>query len=262
MAKRATSKRGKANTGTARLHSWGWSGKALGLVVCAFFVFGMATGLSRAGRAFAARARVSLASYWSELSGTFAQWRGHATQSAMFAPIPRREPAGDVAALVERRDGFYELYAGGELRGPVQPSRVGDVPILSGAGIQNATAEDLVQYASVLVRSEAILSGLVSEMRLDDDGSASLFLDRSHTELRVDLDEASAQLRRAAEVLERWRGHQQSIAMIDMTVPGEAVMRFRGVTRIAAVQPAIGVRHVAQRARLGVRLRSGGGGRR
>ena len=262
MAKGTKSKRGKANAGTARLHSWGWSGKALGLVICAFFVFGMATGLSRAGRAFAARARVTLASYWTEVSGTFVQWRGRSTQSAMFAPVPQRAPSGDVAALVERRDGFYELYAGGELRGPVQPARVGDVPILSGAGIQNASAEDLVQYASVLVRSEAILSGLVSEMRLDDDSSASLFLDRSHTELRVDLDSASAQLRRAAEVLERWRGHQQSIALIDMTVPGEAVMRFRGVTRIAAVQPPGGVRSVAQRNRPGVRMRLGGGGRR
>jgi hypothetical protein len=262
VGKRITSRRGKAKTGTARLNSWGWSGKALGLVVCAFFVFGMATGLSRAGRALAARARVTLTSYWGEVSGTFAQWRGHAARSAMFTPIPRRAPSGDVAALVERRDGFYELYAGGELHGPVQLARVGDVPILSGARIQNAAAEDLVQYASVLVRSEAILSGLVSEMRLDEDGTASLFLDRSHTELRVDLDNASAQLRRAAQVLGQWRGRQQSISMIDMTVPGEAVMRFRGVTRIAAAQSPGGVRPVAQRTRSGVRLRAGGGGRR
>ncbi|MGB6561717.1 MAG: cell division protein FtsQ/DivIB, partial [Candidatus Binataceae bacterium] len=222
MAKRAVAKRSKS--AAAARNSWGWSSKALGLVLCAFFVLGMVTGLSQAGRALAARARVTLSLYWAEAAGTFAGWRDRTTESAMLAPLVR--PAqGDAVALVERHDGFYALFAEGELRGPVEAARAGDLPILSGAAVQTAGASDLVRYAAALVRAEVALSGLVSEMRLDGDGTVSLFFDRSHTELRVDLDDAPAQLKRATEVLGQWRGHEQRIAMVDMTTPGQAVMR-------------------------------------
>ncbi len=262
MARRATSKRSTgAATAVART-SWGWSSKALGLVLCAFFVFGMATGLSQAGRSLAVRARTTLLSYWTEVTATFAQWRDRTTESAMLPPLPRPAPGGAVA-LVERHDGFYTLFAEGELRGPVEPSRVGDLPILSGAAVQTADAQDLVRYAAALVRSEVALSGLVSEMRLDDDGTVSLFFDRSHTELRVNLDDAPAQLRRATEVLAQWRGHERLVAMIDMTTPGQAVMRLRGMTPTAAAQGAGAVRRVvAERAHVGGGMRAGGGGRR
>ncbi|MGZ6252230.1 MAG: cell division protein FtsQ/DivIB [Candidatus Binataceae bacterium] len=260
MAKRAAAKRSKGAAATAR-NSWGWSGKALGLVLCAFFVFGMVTGLSQAGRALAARAQVTLLSYWAEAGATFAQWRDGTTESAMLAPLPRR-PSGDAVALVERHDGFYALFAEGELRGPVQASRAGDLPILSGAQAQTADAQDLVRYAAMLVRSEVALSGLVSEMRVDGDGTVALFFDRSHTELRVDLDGAPAQLRRATEVLGQWRGHEQQVAMIDMTTPGQAVMRLRGMTPFAAAQGSGAVRRVAERTRVGGGIRVGGGGRR
>lgn len=261
MAKRAASKRGKGAAATAARNSWGWSSKALGLVLCAFFVLGMATGLSSAGRALAARARVTLASYWAEAAGTFTQWRDRTTESAMLAPLPRSAP-GDAVAMVERRDGFYALFAEGELRGPVQASRAGDLPILSGAAVQTAGASDLVRYAATLVRSEVALSGLISEMRVDGDGTVSLFLDRSHTELRVDLDDAPAQLKRATEVLGQWRGHEQLVAMIDMTTPGQAVMRLRGMTPFAGAWGAGAVRRVAERTRVGGAVRAGGGGRR
>jgi hypothetical protein len=258
VAKRAVAKRSKG--AAAARNSWGWSSKALGLVLCAFFVLGMATGLSQAGRALAARARVTLASYWAEAAGTFTEWRDRTTESAMLAPIAR-PPQGDAVALVERHDGFYALFAEGELRGPVQASRAGDLPILSGAAVQTAGAQDLVRYAAALVRSEVALSGLVSEMRLDDDGTVSLFFDRSHTELRVDLDDAPAQLKRATEVLGQWRGHEQQIAMVDMTTPGQAVMRLRATAPLAAMQ-AGAVRRVAQRTRAGGGVRASGGGRR
>lgn len=263
MAKRTVSKQSKSAAATAAArNSWGWSSKALGLVLCAFFVLGMATGLSQAGRALAARARVTLISYWAEAAGTFAQWRDRATESAMLAPLPRSEP-GDAVALVERHDGFYALFAEGELRGPVQASRAGDLPILSGEAAQTAGAQDLVRYAATLVRSEVALSGLVSEMRLDGDGTVSLFFDRSHTELRVDLDGAPAQLKRATEVLGQWRGHEQQVAMIDMTTPGLAVMRLRGTAPLAAAQGSGALRRVAERTRVrsgGIHV--GGGGRR
>ena len=255
MAKRAVAKRSKG--AAAARSSWGWSSKALGLVLCAFFVLGMATGLSQAGRALAARARITLALYWAEAAGTFTQWRDRTTESAMLVPLAR--PAqGDAVALVERHDGFYALFAEGELRGPVQASRAGDLPILSGAAVQTAGAQDLVRYAAALVRSEVALSGLVSEMRLDADGTVALFFDGSHTELRVDLDDAPAQLKRATEVLGQWRGHEQQIAMVDMTTPGQAVMRLRAAAPLATAQESGAVRRVAERAAGGVRARGGG----
>lgn len=256
MAKRTVSKRGK---GTAATNSWGWSSKALGLVLCAFFVLGMATGLSQAGRALAERMRVALISYWTEVAGTFAPWRDRTTQSALLAPVPR-PAASDAVALVERHDGFYLLFAEGELRGPVEPARAGDLPILSGAAVQTARTRDLVRYAATLVRSEVVLSGLVSEMRLDSDGTVALFFDRSHTELRLDLDDAPAQLQRAIEVLGRWREHEQLVAMIDMTTPGQAVLRLRGVTAAAVESGA--VRRVADRTRAADMGAGGGGGGR
>jgi hypothetical protein len=263
MAKRTASKRSKGPAGATARNSWGWSSKALGLVLCAFFVLGMATGLSQAGRALAARARVTLISYWTGVTGTFAQWRDRTTQSALLVPMPRPAP-GDAVALVERHDGFYALFAEGELRGPVEPVRAGDLPILSGAAVQTAQAQDLVRCAATLVRSEVALSGLVSEMRLDSDGTVSLFFDRSHTELRIDLDDAPAQLKRATEVLGRWHGHEQMVAMIDMTTPGQAVMRLRGVTPHETVPGSGAVRRVAERTRASGAISAGGvgGGRR
>jgi len=258
------SKRSKGAAAAAARTSWGWSSKALGLVLCAFFVFGMATGLSQAGRTLAARARMTLASYWTDVAATFAQWHGRTSESAMLAPL--RSPApGDAVALVERHDGFYALFAEGELRGPVEPSRAGDLPILSGAAVQTADAQNLVRYAAALVRSEVALSGLVSEMRLEGDGTASLFFDRSHIELRVDLDDAPAQLKRATEVLGQWRGHERlaaMIEMIDMTTPGQAVMRLRGMTPPGIAQGSGAVRRVAERTRVGGGIHAGGGGRR
>ena len=262
MAKRTASKRSKSGSaGAAARNSWGWSSKVLGLVLCAFFVFGMATGLSQAGRALAARTRVMLISYWTEVAGTFAQWRDRTTQSALLVPVSRSAP-GDAVALVERHDGFYALFAEGELRGPVEPVRAGDLPILSGAVVQTANAQDLVRCAATLVRSEVALSGLVSEMRLDGDGTVSLFFDRSHTELRIDLDDAPAQLKRATEVLGRWHGHEQLVAMIDMTTPGQAVMRLRATAPPAATRESGALRRVAQRTRAAGGVRASGGGRR
>jgi len=220
----------------------------------------MATGLSQAGRALAARARLTLAAYWHAALSSFAQWHDTTTESAML-PVIARPPTGDPVALVAHRDGFYALFAEGELRGPTEPSHAGDLPILSGAAAQTAGAADLVRYAAALVRSEAALSGLVSEMRVERDGTVSMFLDRSRTELRVDLDDTAAELRRAAQVLGQWRGHEQMIAMLDMTTPGQAVMRLRGSPRFGA-QPAGAVRRVAERTRASGGIRGSGSGRR
>ena len=108
MAKRAASKRSKGVAATVARNSWGWSSKALGLVLCAFFVLGMATGLSPAGRALAARARVTLASYWAEAAETFAQWRDRTSESAMLAPVRCRPNGPCTVCGVRRRTTMFE----------------------------------------------------------------------------------------------------------------------------------------------------------
>lgn len=220
MAKRRTSKRSSAKSAGAD-----WTRRALGLVLCAFFGLGVATGLSQPGRVFAARVRVAVDSYWAAVTQTVGLWRDRPERGALIAPVA---PPGKPIALVERGDGFYALLSGGELRGPVEPESEGDLPILSGASLESARPHTLVRCAATLVRAEAELAHLISEMRLGEDGTALLFFDHSHTELRLDLNHESVELRRAAEVLRRWRGHQTLIASLDMTTPGQAVMRLRG----------------------------------
>lgn len=247
MAKRRIAKRGSAKSAGAD-----WTRRALGLVLCAFFGLGVVTGLSGPGRAFAARVRFAVDSYWTAVTQTFGLWHGRPAQGALIARIAS---PGRPIALVERGDGFYALLARGELWGPVEPESEGNLPILSGPSIKNATPRTLVRYAATLVRAEAELAHLVSEMRLDDDGTASLFFDHSHTELRLKLDDAPTELTRAAEVMERWRGHQSLIASLDMTTPGQAVMHLRGVTPGTFARDA---RHEAALRRIAARDAGGG----
>jgi hypothetical protein len=129
--------------------------------------------------------------------------------------------------MVERRDGFYRLFESGEIRGPVSADAEDNLPIISGEPIAGAGTEQMVDYAIVLVRAEGELSEMISEIRLDADGRAALFLDRSRTEILLDFDRAPLEITRAAAVLQRWRGHEAQIAALDMTIPGEAVLRLR-----------------------------------
>ena len=104
--------------------------------------------------------------------------------------------------MVERHDGFYALFADGETRGPVSPNAEADLPILSGERVENGRGIDLVGYAATLVRAEAELSHLVSEMSVDNGAVAALYLDGARTAVLVDLDNAPAEIKRANEVLE------------------------------------------------------------
>ena len=54
--------------------------------------------------------------------------------------------------------------------------------------------------AAVLVRAEAQLSDIISEMRVGDDGTASLYLDRERIAVVVDLDRANGRTPRALKV--------------------------------------------------------------
>jgi len=260
-----------------------------GLVVCAFFVMGVMTGFSPAGRAITLRTVQPLSHYgdlaaeelapareraahyaaaaagWADRAGlhriaaeisTFAPQprivvRATPAPHAPAAPPPAVAPApapnrDDAIALVERKDGFYALDSSGGLRGPVSPGLENDLPILSGAALEETRGGAMTGYTAILVRAETQLSELVSEMRIADDGTAELFLARARTELTIDLDpdRASAELQRAAQVLGNWSGRENLIAALDMTVPGEAIARLHGADAAARTS---GVEKVSRR---------------
>ncbi|MGH7986358.1 MAG: hypothetical protein ACREQX_08750 [Candidatus Binataceae bacterium] len=220
----------KSKSGT----QWGW--RLAGIVLCVFFALGVITGLSRPGHVLGERIR-QVVNFWSRAGhsplagGDLAPGPG----SGLAAILPRLAAAP--VALVERSDGFYTLSRGGELRGPVSLDEVGDLPVLSGAGVNDVRGGKLLRYAAEMVRAEAVLSELVSEMRVGDDQTATLFLERSHTSIVFQLDDAGVELAHAARVMRLWRGHDQLVARVDVTTPGQAVMEFR------ASKPAVGDHH-------------------
>jgi len=195
-----------------------WSWRLAGLALCAFFGLGVATGLSGSGRLVSDRAQALMR------LGSLIKRSSFSTSS----PAPQApRPTNNAVAMVKRADGFYTLDAAGELRGPVSPTAEGDMPILSGATIGNAGGDRLVDYASVLVRSEAALGAEISEMRVDHDGEAVLYLDRPAIPITIDLDHPDSEIGAAGRILTLWRGHHDLIAALDMTVPGEGVARLR-----------------------------------
>lgn len=191
-----------------------WSWRLGGVVLCAFFALGVIAGLSVAGR-----------------HGGLALLRRLRHASRQLAAT--RPGGGGAIATVERSDGLYLLASDGTLSGPVSSRAAGDSPVLSGAGLDNARAAQLLEDAGLLVRAEARLSELVSEMRVENDGTATLFLEQTHTAVRVDVGRGSSELARAAAILSRWRARQDLVAALDLTVSGQAVLRLRQPLPIA-----------------------------
>ena len=227
----------------------GWSPRLAGALLCAFFVLGVMTGFSEAGRRVALRAK-NLFSTWTErtlaklgpfrhATDTFDQsiapieallkWKH--VPSAAEVPGPSetslQHEADDPISIVERRDGFYLLLARGEIRGPISPAQQPNLPIMSGPGVETAKAAYLLTDAALLVRAEAQMSSLISEMRIDRDGTAAFYLDRERLAVVVDLDQQAVELPRALDVLKQWQGRERLIAMLDMTTPGMAVVRLK-----------------------------------
>jgi hypothetical protein len=222
----------------------GWNPRAAGLVLCAFFALGVMTGFSATGRALTLRAAAQINALVSRAIESAAPARAAANRytaairylaaqlgliRARVQEAPAELHGGNAIAIVERRDGFYALLGDGEIRGPIAPGQASDLPVLSGAGLDASRGADLVADAAVVVRAEAELSKIISEMRLGDDGTASLFLDHPRAEIDIDLANSSLELRRAAQVLRRFEGREQAIAGLDMTTPDQAVVRLRGV---------------------------------
>jgi hypothetical protein len=224
----------------------GWSPRLGGLVVCAFFALGVMTGFSATGRTVTLRASATFSTYRDQIIVSLAPAREKvASYSAVLKQWAERVgiyhrgmngsdadaiSAGDMRdgaiAIVERRDGFYQLFSGGEIRGPVSPDKQGDLPVLSGASLDDAHGSQMVEYAAELVRAETQLSEIISEMRVGDDGTASLFLERERTEVVIDLDRATTELARAIKVRQQWQGRENLIAALDLTTPGLAVVRL------------------------------------
>jgi hypothetical protein len=200
----------------------GWSWRLAGIALCAFFALGVVTGLSRAGRLFALRVEALFPLWVHPGRSALVTYAGDAEP----APAVVRKPVASVA-LVERTDGFYTLDAAGGLHGPVSPAMQGDLPVLSGSAVQNAPPAQLLEDAATLVRAEAALSEVVSEMRADGDGVAAVFLDHPRLPILVTLDDAALEFARSAQVLRLWRGHQELIASLDMTASGQAIVRLK-----------------------------------
>jgi hypothetical protein len=235
-----------------------------GLVVCAFFALGVMTGFSTTGRVVTLRTAATLSTYRDQIAVSLAPARTAAQNySAVLvewagrAGIYGRGPHGPGAsaisaadmrdgaiAIVERRDGFYELFKGGELRGPVSIGMQGDLPVLSGPALDNALGTQMVDYAAVLVRAETELSEIISEIRVGDDGTASLFLERERTEVVIDLDRATTEVQRAIRVRQQWQGRENLIAALDLTTPGQAVVRLHA-TESAHSKHKSGIRKVS-----------------
>ncbi len=219
-----------------------------GVVVCAFFVMGVMTGFSATGRAVTLRTAETLNTYRARVLDSIGPVRDAVTycyralqeftdrvrgehrapeKDSSITASPRViDDSARAIAIVERRDGFYALFDGGELRGPVSPGKQSDLPILSGAAVENARGIQMIDYAETLVRAETQLSELISEMRIAEDGTASLFLERAQTELVIDLDRAPIEIQRAAEVRRNWQHRESLIAGLDMTTPGQAVVKL------------------------------------
>jgi hypothetical protein len=228
----AAAKRKKAVSGSE------WSWRLAGFALCAFFALGVATGLSGGGRQLASRVTALLGlprcAALPPVAGANAPTVGseHSTANAT-GPA-----AGAALALVERADGFYALDASGGLRGPVAPAAENDMPIMSGAAVANASAARLLDYASILVRAEASLGRAISELRSEADDDGVLYLDRPPLPITIDFAHAPLELERADQILALWRGHRDLLAALDMTVPGQAVVRLRpAALRTAARAP-------------------------
>jgi len=216
----------------------GWSWRLAGIALCAFFALGVITGLSESGRVLARRIHALLQrlphSNRSDLVP--AAYRAFHFEKPVVqdytqsSALPVGRPRADQIALVEHADGFYQLDSTGRLVGPVSPAASGDLPILSGGGVENADPSKLLQYGGDLVRAEVQLSTIISEMRVSRDGELRLYLDRPHLVIIMSPDRFLSQLARISSVLQMWREHRELIGTIDTTVSDEAIVRPRSET--------------------------------
>jgi hypothetical protein len=216
----------------------GWTWRLAGIALCVFFALGVITGLSQSGRIFARRLQSLLRclphSSRSELIPTayraFLLKDLSTDERGQSSPETGVRARTDTIALLQRPDGLYQLDSWGRVSGPVPSADTADVPILSGDGVENAPASQLLDYASEIVRAEAILSAIISEMQVMSSGDVRIYLDRPRLMIVLAGSQYALQLARAARVLEVWRRHSDLIGMLDMTIPDEAIVSPKSET--------------------------------
>jgi hypothetical protein len=223
-----------------------WRARTGGLVVVAFFAMGMVTGVSALGHSMTARAIESVRPLVNSISLAVAPARAAAIGKYFAAiawvdrakllgsrkhiPIPSgltgysSEPP---VALVRRGADLYELSSDGGLHGPVSPAATADLPLITNLRHDPLSGADAVVFAALAVRAEAALGQLISELRVNADASVTLCLERSRLEITIDSDRAPDELEGARAVLKRLEGRERMVAAIDLTTPGEAVVRLR-----------------------------------
>jgi Cell division protein FtsQ len=237
----------------------GWQPRTAGAVICAFFVLGVMTGFSATGHQITMRAVSSVREFTDSIAVTMhpasdammrssVAIRDRLRDSKFFeaairllgrAPIVKLTATGTPPiAMVRRGNDFYALAEDGELTGPIDPRTQVDLPVLSGA-VDDASRVQMIAYADALVRAETILSQLISEMRVHDDGTATLCLERERTELTIDLDNVPHELARSSEVMKQLSGREQMVAALDMTMPDEAIVRLRDGASLIAKKPQV-----------------------
>jgi Cell division protein FtsQ len=241
----AGSRKKKSKTGS------GWSWRLAGIALCAFFALGVITGLSQSGRLLARRIEALLQSLphtsRSQLIPTayhaFFSKESTATdfgRSGVKSILTQRSEA---VALAEHPDGFYQIDSEGSLLGPLSPSDTPDLPILSGSEVEHSSAAQLLDYAGELIRAETVLAAIISEMRVTANGKIRLYLDRHQLVIVLAPARFPLQLARAARVLDVWRRQRGLVAVIDMTIAGEAIVSLKAdAARLPDRAAAIGVR--------------------
>ncbi|MBV8056603.1 MAG: cell division protein FtsQ [Deltaproteobacteria bacterium] len=225
-------KRKRSKTGS------GWSWRLAGIALCAFFALGVITGLSQSGHILARRIEALLARL---PHGNRSELIPAAYHTFLFkeptarkfgwssAALTARGPAAEIA-LIEYPDGFFQIDSKGGLRSMVSSADAADLPVISGSGVETADASQLVEYAGQLIRAEAALSAIISEMHVTPSGEMHLFLERPHLEIVLAPGQLPLQLARAARVLEVWRGRRELIGVLDMTISSEAIVRPQAET--------------------------------
>jgi len=208
----------------------GWSWRLAGIALCAFFALGVVTGLSQSGRMLALRIESLLQCFprTSRFELIPAAYRGFFVKGPTIEDRRSSSVAATQAiALAEHQDGLYQVDSQGGRFGPISAADAADVPVLSGSEIEHATAAQLLEYAGELVRAEAALGAIVSEMRVTSSGEIHLYLDQPHLVVAFTGGCSPLELARAGKVLSVWRERSSLIRIIDMTVPDEAIVRLQ-----------------------------------
>ncbi|MBI2962708.1 MAG: FtsQ-type POTRA domain-containing protein [Deltaproteobacteria bacterium] len=157
------------------------------------------------------------------------------------ASVGRRLP-GQVVIRVEEREPVALLFAAqplwvaadGEVFPPCEGETTDGFPYVSGVGgaARSGAAAERLRRAARLVVSwrEHARWPAISEVRPAAD-EITVFLVGTPMAVRFPLEAGAEDFARLGTVLEIWRGREAQLAVIDLSLPGEAVLRLRGAKR-------------------------------